>query len=233
MHNNAYVKFAELHKKALHNALTKGIPFPVDITGNLYSEWSLTKGIFELLVKAKYPGEWPTPSLEFLDETATDALSRESLIEAVRLAQQEEPWRESEEGRHFAAMSRMSSSRVTRAMVLLEDILPKGQLDTLKDAITSMIRNHEMDRPMFWVNGRYDDEDGATGSFLVEASDGSEAMSIVGDYVDQLSDGTSPITGAPDSWSFVADFYDGLEDLLGAIANMQHPVLSREAISEN
>lgn len=233
MRDNTYVKLAELHKEALHNALTKGIPFPVDITSDFYSEWRFTKALFERRVKAKYPGAWPIPGLKFLDEAATDALSEESLIEAVHLAQQEEPWSGCEEGRHFAVMDRMPSSKVTRAMAVLENLLPETQCVAIKNALITLIRNQEMERSVFWVKGRYDDGDGSPGSFLVEASDGSEAMSIVNDYCDQLGDGAAPITGAPNSWTFVPESYEGAAELLEALANMKNPILSREAISED
>lgn len=233
MRDNTYVKLAELHKEALHNALTKGIPFPVDITSDFYSEWRFTKALFERRVKAKYPGEWPIPSLKFLADAATAALSEESLIEAVRLGQLEEPWSGCQEDRHFAAMNRMPSSKVTRAMATLENLLPETQCVAIKNALITLIRNQEMERSVFWVKGSYDQGDGHRGAFLVEASDGSEAMSIVNDYCDRLGDGEAPITGAPDSWTFVPETYEGAADLLEALANMQHPVLSREAISEN
>lgn len=232
MRDNAYVKHAAAHQEALHNALIKGIPFPVDITSDFYNEWRFTKVLFERRVKEKYPEDWSIPSPKFLDEAATDALSRESLIEAVHMAQQEEPWSDCEECRHFAEMERMSSSKVTRAMADLENLLPKTQWVALKNAIITMIRNHEMDRSMFWVSGRYDDDDGMHGSFIVEATDVSDAMSIVNDYCDQLSDGAAPITGAPDSWTFVPERCEGTKELLESLANMQYPVLSRGVINE-
>lgn len=227
-HNNAYVKFVSQHGQGLKNALTKGIPFPVDITSDFYNEWRFTNLLFERRVKA----EGANPSQEFLDEAANDALSHESLIEAVRFAQQDQPWSDCEEGRHFAEMERMPSSRVAKAMAALENLLPAELSVALKNAITTMVRNQEMNRSMFWVSGKYDDEDGSPASFLVEASDVSEAMSIVNDYCDQLGDGAAPITGAPDSWTFVPESCDGAKELLEVLANMQYPVLSREMINE-
>lgn len=212
---NELCDFVQQHEASFRNALNKGIKFPVDLPSDIvsYVRWQAIKEIFSEDISADH-------LFERLDWV-------ESLI------QQGQPWSHDEEASHFREMESMPRRRIEKACELLAGILPDAERQVLMRAMISMARNQEFQRKLFWIEGHYEDNDGQPGSFLVESEDGPSALSVVNDYCDQLGDGAAPITGAPDSFTFVPTNWKGALELLEAIADMQYPVLSKEIIRED